>query len=265
MGLLRGLKEAGAGADADTVTTATRLDTLTLVPAARFGRLLTDTRAWAGASLADVAAVTEGRFDVAGLAEVEAGLRSLLDTEVDVLLAAYGLDLAAPPPRRTRLVVDPLEGSVAVVSAGAIVSLSRRGGRAAGPAVDVLSRYLGLVYTLRRVAPGTPIPLRQADLDVLADALRLDPTTVEERLGKLMGNPSDAVGRRARRFARRRMVPAAGILVATTSGGSLVLEQRPDDRPGAVLHGDPLGAVLPFEARRRACSTPTPARHRRVA
>ena len=227
------------------MTSATRLDTLSLVPPARLGRLLAASRARRGLSRDVVAACTGDRFDAADLAEVEAGHRSLLDAQISVLVDAYRLDASRPRPRRTELVVDRLE------AVGAIVGSTTRSGVGPTWTVDVLCRYLGLVYVLRRRPPGEEIALRQADIDVLADVLGVGHAVVEERLVKLMANPGDKVGRRARRFERRLMVVDAGILVAATTAGALVLEPRsPDPGPGVpvpVQRGT--ANVVPFARR----------------
>jgi hypothetical protein len=226
------------------MTSATRLDTLSLVPPARLGRLLAEARARRGRSREVIAAATGERFDAEELAEVEAGRRPLLDTHISVLVEAYGLRPSNPRSRRTELVVD--RGEVLAGSAG-----GGRAGNREGWTVDVLCRYLGLVYVLRRRTPGEDLALRQADLDVLADVLGARHAVVEERLVRLMANPGDKVGRRARRFERRVMVADAGILVAATAGGALVLEPRAAD-PGPGVPARPAerqrlaGNVVPF-------------------
>jgi hypothetical protein len=228
------------------MTSATRLDTLSLVPPARLGRLLAEARARKGRSREVIAAATGERFDAEELAEVEAGGRPLLDAHISVLVEAYGLRPSNPRSRRTELVVDRFEALGSAAGAGPA--------NRDGWTVDVLCRYLGLVYVLRRRTPGEDLALRQADLDVLADVLGVAHATVEERLVRLMANPADKVGRRARRFERRVMVADAGILVAATTGGALVLEPRAAE-PGPGIPTAPAdrqvlaGNVVPFGRR----------------
>lgn len=219
--------------------TVTELDTLSLVPPTRFGRLLADHRWEQGAGLADLAGRTHGRFEAAELAEVEAGRRPLGDEDLALLCGAYGVVLEPGlQPRRTRLVVDLDEGYLA---SGAHQRLLHPGDLAD----DVLGRYLGLIVALRGAAPGTAIGLRHDDVEVLANALWIEPEDIEARLELLMSNPRDRIGRRVRRLSRRSVVPAAGILVAATGEGMLVLDRSgdgPDD--GIEVRPEAQGATV---------------------
>ena len=114
-----------------------------------------------------------------------------------------------------------------------------------------LPLYLGLIVALRGGVPGTAIPLRQSDLEVLSDALLVEPEDIEERLALLMTNPRDRVGRRCRRLSRRAVVPEAGILVAATGEGLLVLDGhgvQTDD--GIAVYPEVTGATIIALARR---------------
>jgi hypothetical protein len=206
--------------------------------------LLAEARARRGASREAIAAATGDRFDAEALVEVEAGRRPLLDAHISALVEAYGLRPSNPRARRTELVVDRFD----VAGDG-----GARGAGREGWAVDVLCRYLGLIHVLRRRPPGHELALRQADLDVLAEVLGVGHVVVEERLVRLMANPGDKVGRRARRFERRVMVADAGILVAATTGGALVLEPRAGEpgpgvpvAPAGRSRGIVSGNVVPF-------------------
>ncbi|MEZ5233856.1 MAG: hypothetical protein R2755_05920 [Acidimicrobiales bacterium] len=239
------LKIVAEQSDVQAVITVTELDTLSLVPPARFGHLLADYR-WAnGTSLEALATLTLGRFDVVDLADIEAGRRQLADDDLELLAAVYGVHTeAAVHPRRTRLVID--------LESGFLAGGPRR--RLLHPddlLDDVLVRYLGLIVALRGAVPGTQLPLRHDDLLVLSDALLFEPEEIESRLAVLMTNPRDRVGRRVRRLSRRTVVPEAGILVAATGEGLLVLDghgEQPDG--GIALRAEASGANVIALARR---------------
>ena len=108
------------------------------------------------------------------------------------------------------------------------------------PTADaVLASYLSLVYTLRHAEPGTPIVLRESDVDVLARVLDLGRPTVASRLHQLMIEPAGEVRRRSRLLRGRVLVPLAGVVVAATAVGALLLVQADEGQnvvtePGAA-------------------------------
>ncbi|MFN0029372.1 MAG: hypothetical protein ACKV2O_19625 [Acidimicrobiales bacterium] len=207
----------------------TELDSLSLVPPARFGQILTERRWDDGVNLDRLAGLTGGRFGTHDLADIEAGRRLLNDEDLCLLGEVYGVNVEPGLlPRRTRLIVDG--DLIAGVRATRPRSVS-------DGIEDVLTRYLGLILALRGAPAGTPILLRQEDLAVLSDTLWIEPDEVESRLALLMTNPRDRVGRRARRLARRTVIPEAGIMVAATGEGLLVLDERGDDPGGGLEMG----------------------------
>jgi hypothetical protein len=213
------------------VLTVTELDTLSLVPPRRFGRLLQAQRVRSTTTLDQLERLAGGRFDRDELADVEAGRRALPDEDLVALSGLYGVHTEpAVHPRRATLTVDdePVAGH-----GDGDRRWHSQGDRALD---DVLVRYLGLVVALRGAVPGTTIPIRQLDIGVLAGALSCEPMAIEERLASLMANPRDRVGRRVRRLSRRTVVPEAGILVAVTEGGALVLDGSGESPlPGAAV------------------------------
>lgn len=197
---------------------------LALVPTWRLGSLLRDARERTGLTVDNVAAASD-RFDASGLADLEAGARPLTDDDLQHVVSLYGVDPDSLVPGRTDLVVDLDENRLA--TAGHTQPL-------AGPAPttdEVLASYLSLVYTLRSTVPGTRVPLRDADLDVLARALALATPDVERRLEGLMANPTVQLEMQSRLLRARVLVPAAGILIAVTVGGALIVSSRSDTKP----------------------------------
>ncbi len=192
---------------------------LSLVPPRRLGTLLASVRTDEGRSLDDVA--RSSPFGVDDLAAIEAGTRPLDDDAVAALLDAYRLEPDAVVPVRTELVVDLDDGRIASGASAREV--------AAPTADEVLTTYLSLVYTMRNATPGTPLVLRDADVDVLSRALDLAHPEVEHRLHDLMAEPQGAVRRRMGGLRARVLVPVAGMVVAATAIGTLLVVARSDD------------------------------------
>jgi hypothetical protein len=194
--------------------------TLALVPPRRLGALLRDERVARGRTVDELAPASP--FSGTELAAIEAGDRDLTDAELSAVLQAYGVGADELVPERAKLVIDLDEQ---VLSAG---GAARALAGEAPTADEVLASYLSLVYTLRHATPGTRIVLRDADIDVLARALDLAQTAVSERLHVLMAEPGGEVQRRSRLLRGRVLVPLAGVVVAATAIGALVLVQGDD-------------------------------------
>jgi hypothetical protein len=110
---------------------------------------------------------------------------------------------------------------------------------------EVLATYLSLVYTMRHASPGTPVSLRDADIAVLSRVLDLTSVDVETRLVDLMADPEQHVARRHRWLRARVLVPAAGVLVAATALGSLVLVNGSTDPAPPATTTAPTTAEMP--------------------
>ena len=143
------------------------------------------------------------------------------------MVELYGVDPDELLPGRHELVVDLDQRELA--AAGHTQPLAG----SAPTADEVLASYLSLVYTLRSTAPGTPLSLRQGDLDVLARALALATPEVEHRLRDLMAEPAAEV--------RRRVLVAAGPRAG--AGGR---------RAGGGVRGRGPGRLQPLVRPRRA-------------
>ena len=206
-----------------------------LVPPVRLGRLLGEARLTSGESLEDLARRCGLVYEVEFFAEVEAGRAPLDEPLVRWLADVYGVQAGALVPARSQLIIDLTEGQVAV--GGAAVSF------AAPDPQQILTNYLALVYSLRGLPVGTPIPLRQADLVVLGDALQQSPREVSSSLGRMMIGGTDQVRDHARGLRRRLVVPVAGILVGLTAVGGLLLV-RSDGAGSAGANGSPSGPAV---------------------
>jgi transcriptional regulator with XRE-family HTH domain len=114
------------------------------------------------------------------LAAYERGRSEVPESDLWCLAGSCGVDVSDLLPRR-----DPLH-IAADHSAIGVGDTVRRLRNPAEPD-DMLREYLSMIYELRRVPPGAPIPLRQPDLDALADALGGTPESIEARLMQLAG------------------------------------------------------------------------------
>lgn len=212
---------------------------LTFVPPRRLGSLLQQNRLQRARSVETVAQGT--RFSPSELADIESGRRILADDEIDAVVAAYGLEPGEVVPERAELVIDLREHRL--LAGGEERTLAGR----APTADQVLASYLSLVYTLRHTRPGTPLVLREADLSVLSRALDLARPEVETRLHELMAEPDGEVSRRAGLLRGKVLLPLAGIVVAATAVGALLLVQGDDETqpapPPAAEVVPPVGEV----------------------
>jgi hypothetical protein len=175
-------------------------------------------------------------FTSKDLQSIEAGDRNLTDRELTEVLDVYHVELDQLLPERTHLVIDLDERRV---SAGG----RQRSVAGGSPTPDrVLASYLSLVYALRHAEPGSEIVLRNADLDVLAQALDLARSVVASRLHALMAEPGIEVRRRSRLLRGRVLVPLAGVVVAATAVGTLLMVQADDTQTVTV---EPAGEPSP--------------------
>ncbi len=199
----------------------------TLVPPRRLGALLRQARVAAGMDLIDLAGATP--LSVVDLDDLEHGRRMVDDDVLRDLIQLYGVEDAGIVPERSQLVIDLDEGRIAVNRADINID------EVTGPDA-VLARYLALVYRLRDLPLGTPIPLRDVDLEILSTALHLETVEVETRLRRLMAD-EDEVALDQKRIRRRLLLPLVGVVIAASSAGVLVLvaENSPQPEPNPVV------------------------------
>ncbi|MEI7592748.1 MAG: helix-turn-helix transcriptional regulator [Actinomycetes bacterium] len=204
--------------------------TLSLIPTWRLGALLRNARDRDGRTLADMA-LSSDRFDLAELTDIEAGNHELTETDIAAVVELYRVDPEELVPGRTDLKVDL--DRLELVTAGHTQPLA-----GTTPTADeVLASYLALVYTMRSTTPGTRVPLRDRDLDVLAQALALAVPEVTERLEEMMVNPSADLQHRSKLLRGRVLLPAAGVLVALTVAGALIFSPAGNVKPSDPANG----------------------------
>lgn len=195
------------------------------MPPKRLGNLLAEARQQSRRTVDDIAAASGGAFGADDLAVIEAGGRELTDRELEQLTLLYGLTPGELVPERSRLVIDLEQRTIGASDHHETL--------AAPTADEVLATYLSLVYTMRHTAPGSPVPLRSADIDVLSRALELAGTDVEARLRRLMTDPEQQVSSRTARWRKRVLLPVAGIVIAATAVGTIILVTS-DDEPSTT-------------------------------
>jgi transcriptional regulator with XRE-family HTH domain len=196
----------------------------TLIPPLRLGNLLREAREAAGLELDDL--IAHSVLTVVDLDDLEHGRRLINDQLLGELMNLYGIDDATLAPERSRLIIDLDEGLISVAHSDISI------GEATG-ADAILSRYLALVYRMRELPIGSPIGLRDIDLGVLSTALELDASDIEVRLERLIAD-EDGIERVQVRLRRRLLVPAAGIVIAATSAGVLILIAESETTPEGV-------------------------------
>ena len=187
----------------------------TLVPPNRLGQLLAEARLAKGADLAELAERSEGDFTIGELSDLEAGHRLLDEQLVRDVTTLYEIGCGTIIPQRAELTID-LDRNI-VSASGTAVPLD------SSARDHILDRYLSLLYLLRNRDPGTEIPLRNEDLDILAASLAERSELIEEQLLSAMGPEDEAVNRLTSWFRTRLWVPGAGALVGAVSVGTLVI------------------------------------------
>ena len=195
-----------------------------LIAPLRLGHLLREARETAGLSLEDLGARSD--LTVVDLDDLEHGRRLVDDKLLEELIGLYGVEDAALVPERSRLIIDLDEGRISVAESDISI------GKMSGPDA-VLSRYLALVYRMRQLPIGSPIGLRDIDLGVLSTALELDTTDIEARLERLIAS-EDEIELDQLRLRHRLLLPVAGVVIAATAAGVLVLVAENETAPRGV-------------------------------
>ena len=192
---------------------------ISLVPSSRFGAVLSAQRRKTQRGLADIASSSYGSYTVRDLQMYERGRCQLDNETVSKLIELYDLDINKAIPQRKELVVD--FNLRTIESADHSMELKD------GDTNEILSRYLSLVYIMREETPGKTLVFRDNDISTLSSVLGITPVSVETFLNEIIKNNYQEVSRWSKIFKNKLAVPGAGLLVAVTSVGSLVLVSAP--------------------------------------
>lgn len=194
-----------------------------LVPPRRLGTLLAEARNASGYSLDEAASELGDGWSPLELLEVETGRRPVLDPDIVRLTSLYDIPTSDLIPPRSHLVIDLTEGTMNIgpeTIAFTGETVQRR---------EVLGNYLAMVYTMREMPPGTALPLRTPDLEILEGVLSVPRKVIESELREMMVDPRELVVPRMSRLKGRVLVPVVGIIVAATTAGMLLLVSGDSD------------------------------------
>jgi hypothetical protein len=197
--------------------------------------------AW-GMSPADVSKATGGVVSIADLRLLEAGRLSLTEEQATALFSVLAIATEDLAPVRVRLEIDTTQGRL--VAGGSVARMLPD-----ATEHEILTRYLCLIYALRRTRPGTFVVPRADDLEVLGEAVGRPPEEVRLRLEHLMRHRRDDLRVGVRSLIGRAALPGLGLLVGVTSLGALLLvEAQPlGAAPGGSLadHQGSVSAPMP--------------------
>lgn len=163
------------------------------------------------------------------LGAYEKGRWRVPETTMARLAHAYGMSTGEVVPTRS---ASRLEIDADHVAAG---ETERRIPDDATPD-EVLGEYLDLVRELRGLGENDELPLRDADLAVLAEALGGTPERIETRLVELIDCTRDEARAIRRTLMKRRLVaPAAGFLLGVGGIAPAVVDADAHAPPTADL------------------------------
>jgi len=197
-----------------------------LVPPARLGALMVETRTAEGIDLVEMAQRSGGVFTPSFLEDAERGRATLDDGIIAQLVGLYQVNAGMVIPERSELILDLDRQHLSVgTKSMSFDSLHTE---------DVLERYVALVYMMRGLDYGSDLVLRDRDLDVLSRSLGRETEELRAQIIGMIEAP-DSV-QRAKSVSKTRMIAAAGILVGVTAIGTLVLVGvSSNDSPTQVL------------------------------
>lgn len=184
------------------------------IPARRVGALMRGARSQAGLSLRSASrklGITKTQ-----LMAWERGDERITDDELDQVADLYGVGTEALAPARRGVEIDRAHHTMRIGHHIEVLN-------SPDPTADeILGNYLHALYELRGAKPTDPIPLRDDDLNSLADALGNVPAVIEQRLVELMGVTREEAIRLRRIILRRRVLtPAAGLALGAGMLGGL--------------------------------------------
>jgi hypothetical protein len=167
----------------------------------------------------------------------EAGTETIPAGVCALLAECYGEDLTAHVPLRA---APELDGSTLTV-AGVEQSL------ADASEDTVVAGYVAVVQRLRRMKPGDPLPLRAADLTVIAAVLESDAEAIEQKIVDVLGCTRAEARSLHRELLRRRIaLPVAGLAASVVALAGVqvahVMSNDPAPTPAPVSVPGPVVA-----------------------
>ncbi|HVM40196.1 MAG TPA: helix-turn-helix transcriptional regulator, partial [Acidimicrobiia bacterium] len=215
----------GTSATTDSSTTPA-IDAPAGMPAERIGRRLLAMRRQSGLSARSAAALLG--VSRADLRAFELGKSAAPHAVLDRLASIYGCRPSDLVDERNGEAVDVAPSHVQVGSAARRLSPEASD-------EEVLRQYLSAVYELRSLRPGSDLPLRDADLALLADVLGDTTDEIEARLVELIHCSRDEARAIRRALLRRRLaIPATGLLIG--AGAFTPAAAAADENPALLVH-----------------------------
>jgi transcriptional regulator with XRE-family HTH domain len=217
-------------------------------PTRRSGQQLRQVRRKQGLSRAEVA--RSAGLTRRELAAYERGRVQIPDSDLWCLAGSCGVDVGELLPQRAPLHVESDLSTLAIGD-------SIRHLRSPNEPDGTLREYMATIYELRNLPPGTTVPLREADLAALADALGETPEAIESRLVEVVGtNREEAARLRAMILSPETIEAADPDALVPGDGGTAesyaaALHDAPESEAdfffAAPRADDPFGAPPPLE------------------
>lgn len=208
------------------------VDDAPLVSMGRFGATLHRARRRSEESLAALSKRSGGRWMPDDLVAVERGVRRLSDLQVREIAWVYSLPMAAWSARGTHLVLDRSTACDLDGSAGPVVA-----------DLDEARRTVACRVVAVSVAIGIDVVAGDG-LDAVAAAAELSPTGASELIGEVLAEDHALLAGTVDEMSAAVAVPAAGIAVACTAAGTLVLASRGPAERAWVPAAAPLEDVV---------------------
>jgi transcriptional regulator with XRE-family HTH domain len=177
------------------------------------GRQLRNVRRKQGLTRAEVA--RSAGLTRRELAAYERGRVEIPESDLWCLAGSCGVDVAELLPQRDELRID---SSISTLAIGDSIRHLRTIDEPDG----MLRQYLAMIYELRNLPPDATVPLREADLATLADALGGTPEAIEARLADVIGADRDEAARLRAMILPPRPLEAGDVAALPAGDGGSV-------------------------------------------
>jgi transcriptional regulator with XRE-family HTH domain len=116
----------------------------------------------------------------------------------------------------------------------------------AGTPEEILAGYVKIIQRLRKAKPGEPLPLRAADVGVLAHACQADRDEIETQIAAALGCTREEARKLHNELLRRKVIlPVAGLAAGVVALGGLAYASQSASAASAPPAPAPHVAVVP--------------------
>lgn len=185
-----------------------------LLPPQRRAVILSQARRQSGLDVVEVAQRSAGKFSPKFLDEVERGQTNPDLASLRALQELYGVGTNAAP-QRNELVLD-LNSNQLRVGEESVAFES-------ATADNILGRYVSMLYVLRNAKPGSPLPLRDADIVTLTDAFHIDPNELQRQVDLAIAEQF-GIGTKGGGLSKKMMALIAAALTSVGVAGFVLLD-----------------------------------------